>query len=244
MFRKLFSKHFGEGKVKNKILQYLNEKYNEEFEIVELVYEVVDSRFPEKNHYTGVIYPKNTPYRRFRTKSLNKEGFKVVGDTYMDVLMSEQMKRDMTPIITDMFGNIVHGDADINHSCGFADISINDKNTTYHDYLKQVKRNPNDNAEVYINIDIFIPFYEEIDKEYEEYRINNFICKLKELGLHSVRGNIFYFKPQIYDYIKNMNVRQIYDIVDIDIWKGEGTYNVCEFEQKDDSNKVKLYYYK
>lgn len=231
----LFGLKFGEDKAADVMLKYLRDKYNEEFEIKEIRY--WNYTYSENNHYTGKAYPKNYPNLVFDFGLTKRH--KVKGDHYMNVIMAEKVKEAVIPIIKEMFHPEMKMELSIYHgNNAYPNGHIVDKKMHFNEYFEQQRE-----SEIKVNIPILFPSPNDIIKDEEAARINSFIQRLQELGLHGAKGEIFYLKPDTYNYIKKMTMDEIYNINEFDIYTEEYSYNVCEFEQKGNSNKVKRYYH-
>ncbi|KAA0547009.1 hypothetical protein FZW96_13575 [Bacillus sp. BGMRC 2118] len=226
---------FGVHKSADVMMNFLRDKYLEEFEIHEISYH--NSSYSTHQYYYGKAYSVNDPNLLFSFKLSNRH--KVIGDDYMNVVMAEKVKKAVTPIIKEMFHEEMIMNLRIYHGIDkFPDHRYINKNMTFHDYFMQQRK-----TEIRTYIPIYFSCPSPIVKEEEAKRTNEFVQKLKDLGLHNTEGIIFYLKPNTYQKIKHMSVNEIDKITDMDLYAEEYVYNVCEFEQKGNSKKAKRYYY-
>lgn len=177
-----------------KITQYLNEKYGEEF-----VVEHVGGGYGSGTFSTDTIkaeaYPPNSPRHRFRAE-ITKD-FSKVWDNYMNMIMADKFDEVMIKVSQEVFGQKEVWVKTYLNSGGlsFPARDLNNKNMSIEDYFKA--------EELYgIAIDVFIKSEPVIDKEREAEKVDQLVAKIVELQeFENGAIDVYYLKPSSFERV-------------------------------------------
>ncbi|MGN0342087.1 MAG: hypothetical protein ACI4DO_04760 [Roseburia sp.] len=107
--------------------QLLHDKYNENFEIRELLRE-----YPLDGYYTAVAYPTDNPDILFSV-SVNSDGTGIA-DNYVDKMVSLQLSDELTHNLDGLNGEVV-----ISSFPSVESVWLSDKNMTLNEYVEEVQ---------------------------------------------------------------------------------------------------------
>ncbi|WP_025848608.1 hypothetical protein [Paenibacillus ehimensis] len=177
-----------------KMTQYLNEKYGEEF-VVENVGGGYGSGIFSTDTIKAEAYPPNCPRHRFRAE-ITKD-FSKVWDNYMNMIMADKFDEKMMKVSQEVFGQKelwvkTHLDSG---GLSFPARDLNNKNMSIEDYFKAEAING-------IAVDLFMKSEPNVDKEREAEKVDKLVDRV--LALEEFKHgfiSVFYLKPSVFEQV-------------------------------------------
>jgi len=179
------------GKIRNKLKEYLYDKYGEEF----VVDRIGTRRFRDKEFYQGRIYPKaiigtskegdSYYYAKANVDILPLGRLREPGDTYAKVLVRKRAEKYLMPKVKEVFGDRVKLKPEISYyKRNKYDAMVGYITPDFKGALKKSLNDPKNNR---LELELYVYIFDRIDdtaeKEKRRKDIFNFVQYLKGQGL-------------------------------------------------------------
>lgn len=196
MLRRFFSTAKNKGKMQERFLEYLRGKYREDF----VIHAISEVQWEEGIQFTAKFSPVENPHLQSEAVAVDLE--KVIGDNYMNDLMSLKLDLTLTDVAKQFFQQELLVFAYLEPvGLNYPPAEVVDKNMKIEDYLASNVHNLLGKVWIFVNRD------SDVNVETEAEDIAQFASSLQELGFNHLKTSVVYMKQ---DWFNKLNQEDKY----------------------------------